>query len=263
MLKLALSQLDEAVTGTITDGSTTAVIETSRARVTGDDATWQVGSWTVLLNPGSGTGTPPSGIGYGVITTAKTAKGTLVASLADGTKASGGLTLGKDNRTTFLQTLYGGHGFLAGEVSFADAPVLSGELHWSRQTPGDPRFPGFELPLALAGSRFLPRPAGTRLLDFADAPDNAAIVIAGLDPQPHPIVFSLTPSNVGFLFPNLHSLTFSIGKTGLFSGSFVRQTGGGGTPIRFGGAILQTQQIGGGYYLEASADGKVDLGPNP
>lgn len=263
---LALSRVDGSVTGTISDGVTVAMIDANRVRANSDLATWQAGPWTFLLqsNPGNPS-SAPKGKGYGVVTVGKTGKGKFAGSLADGQKVSGGFVLNKANEATFLQSLYSGKGFLAGSLSFNHAPVVTGDLFWSRPVvPGDKYFTdAFEASLTMVGSRFTPRPAGIRIVDLAGASSNAELAVGeGSLANPIGKVFTLDLMNKGvFPAPNAEKLSLTISKSGIISGSFLEMDSN--KLIKFGGAILQEQGIGGGYFLGNPVSGLIELAPNP
>lgn len=262
---LAVSRIDESITGTISDGTTVAIVDTNRPRVATDPAIWQTGAWTFLLRPVAGApGNAPKGSGYGRISVAKTGvAGFMVAALPDGTAISGSVTLGKQNDATFFQGLYAGKGFLTGRLSFDDAPLVGGDFSWGHPAlPADPNFKtAFNASLLLEGSRFTARPAGTRIVDFPNTLNNARLSVGqGSLTAPFSKVFTLTIANKGDLTPpNDEKVVFSIAATGLFSGSFLDATSG--KILTFKGMILQEQLSGAGFFLGPPASGLVELTP--
>jgi hypothetical protein len=264
-VNLNVSRIDESVTGTISDGTTVAEIDTNRARANGEAATWQVGSYTFILRPDVNSPTAvPKGAGFGNIAVTKTGAGTFVGSLPDGAKVSAKLVLGKQNEATFFQGLYSGKGFLAGSLSLDQAPLVSGDLHWSHPAQPAAIFKdAFEADLSMEGSRFASRPLGTRIVNFANDSNNARLSVGqGSLTAPFTKVFTLDVMNKGvFALPNDEKLTFTISNTGLLSGSFLDATSS--KTVTFNGVVLQQQNLGAGFILSVPASGLVELRPSP
>jgi hypothetical protein len=156
--------------------------------------------------------------------------------------------------------LYGGAGLMLSWVRLTTdppvaSPVRSDALLWGRPAISTAAYypEGFEMVTTLTGSKYK---AATPVLPFTDG--IVAFVGGNLASNlVYPV--TLTASNA-VLGPA--SLRMSITRSnGLFSGTITPP--GSGSAIAFGGAIVQGQTNGSGFFRHSGQSGRVFFGPVP
>jgi len=221
----------------------------------------QAGRYTVCILPETNAPASPQGEGYATVSVST--KGVIVCagSLADGTKFSHGAALGKSGDWPLYVALYHGKGSLL-SAAIIDTNQTNGDIEglvrWFKQaqptakvSPG-----GFTNLTSLLGSRYLAPTATQSLLGMTNGSvefsfDNVATQFANQ--------IQLTPQHT-FVNQSANRLSLSVSKsTGRFSGAVVPPAGG--KSISFAGALLQRQNLGGGYFLSTNRSGNVILGP--
>jgi uncharacterized repeat protein (TIGR02543 family) len=221
----------------------------------------QAGRYTICILPETNAPTSPQGEGYATISV--TSKGAIACSgsLADGTKFSHGASLGKNGDWPLYVSLYHGKGSLvAGAIIDTNQSNgdIEGWVRWFKQAQPTAKVApgGFTNLTSLLGSRYVAPTATQPLLNMTDGSvefsfDNVATEFANQ--------IQLTTGH-RFVNQSANRLSLSVSKsTGRFSGSVVPPAGG--KSISFVGALLQRQNLGGGYFLSTNRSGNVILGP--
>jgi hypothetical protein len=209
-----------------------------------------IGAYTLLVSPDPGA--PPQTNGYG--TAAVSSKGLLTLSIImpDNTKVKCSTAISRKLRSIILTK---GVATLAGTLQFRDAPGDDGIalLEWQRPPNAKSAvFPtGFTAGATLLLSKYVPplaTPSGTFSLGYQG---NASPSLSGTIP------FTMATISKGAgVVPG--RMTFSlVTKTGLFSGTFYDA---GSVQHKFGGALFQKQDIGGGLFTEPPSNfGSIDI----
>jgi hypothetical protein len=200
-----------------------------------------IGSYTLLF-PVPADPTAPQGIGYGSATVDKFGHIRLAGVLGDGAAFTNATTITRSQTWTLFTPLYAGKGVLTGVLTFENNGGLSdldGQLFWFKPRPGSP-------PLsAVTGAIGSVYHAVNPILPLTSGTGAVTLQLPAPISQPVTAGSSLTLSGAGPL-----TLTFNP-ATGLFIGSF---TGG-----KYGGAVFQDQNLGGGTYILGGATGAVNL----
>ncbi len=221
----------------------------------------QAGRYTVCILPETNAPASPQGEGYATVSVSTKGVIACAGSLADGTKFSHGAAMGKSGDWPLYAVLYHGKGsFLSAAI--IDTNQTSGDIegwvHWFKQAQptGKVSPAGFTNLTSLLGSQYLSPTATQPLLSMTNgfvefSFDNVATEFANQ--------IQLTPQNT-FVNQSANRLSLSVSKsTGRFSGAVVPPAGG--KSISFAGALLQRQNLGGGYFLSTNRSGNVILGP--
>jgi hypothetical protein len=266
-LHLDMVNGSNSITGSITDGVTTASI-------TADQAVFdakrfpapQKGLFTFLIPPDSlmKGNDVPQGFGYGTIKVNGNGSGRFVGALGEGTKVTQSLHLSKGGSWPLYVSVYKQQGSISGAIQFRDVPGssnLDGKLMWFKPPIGGNLYPwGFTLHPTLVGSSYILK-KGTRVLSYRDSSGNASFTISagGVTPSTAKTILTwLSNNKVITATSEPFKMTISA-SSGLFTGSFTDSTGKTNT---FNGALLQTPNIGAGWFLGNGLTGGVKIQQN-
>ena len=216
----------------------------------------QAGSYTFTF-PHPADTAQPQGDGYATAMVSASGVVALAGALGDGSVISVGGNLTSDGEWAVFAPPYGGKGLFAGTLTFHDDTIdfVDGAVFWSKpEIMKAKKYPGaFTADIAVLGSRWTPPARNTAALDITNW--NLAIGNGVLAP---PVIGAASLSSV-----NIFTLTGAPGikltlatKTGLLSGSF---PGANGKPVKFNGALLQSQRIGRGVFALPDKTGPVTL----
>ncbi|HSU53178.1 MAG TPA: hypothetical protein VLT36_03880 [Candidatus Dormibacteraeota bacterium] len=201
----------------------------------------------------------PFGNGYATIIVNRAGGVVCAASLADGTKVSQSARLAQDGHWPFYAGLPRGQGQLIGWLSLDNSiePALFGQMSWNKGATYTSLYysGGFDAMLYPTGSSYQPPSRGLPILAVTDA---YLYFSDGSDESlTNNVIFSANsgPEDLG---SNVLSFKVTPGS-GLFRGTFVKPSAL--RPVPFSGVVLQSQNVGSGYYLFGSQSGRVDLGP--
>ncbi|MEQ1859669.1 MAG: tandem-95 repeat protein [Chthoniobacteraceae bacterium] len=237
-------------------------------------------NFTVILpaltaaEQGRNASTYPQGDGFGRLTVSKRGVAKFSGTLADGKKVSAAAPVAKSGRWPFYKAL-GKTGSVSGFAFFRDVAVVSDvdamDVLWFK--PPNPRarqypdgWPGgifFDLVGAeyTAPTRRTPGPVLPGL-GAADGDGNAELSlndggIAGLA-----FALSIDANNrPRFLTQPVERPTIALSaKTGLLKGRFIHSVSG--RKAKYGGAVLQKQKLGSGFFLGPTESGSVTLVPD-
>lgn len=249
------------ITGTIGDGTFTSQIAMTASRY--DKRANPVpggvlGAYTAVFEPTStAVGIPQ---GTGVATASVNDKGAVLVagSLADSAKFSASAQLTGDASAPLFVRLYKNRGLLAGTVHFRrtiNVGDFDAELAWTRPDTGAAPFPNaFATELDAVGSRYTPPAKGRLALDVPATANNVEFETpsitraATLDARAKITLATPNPETV--------KLTLSA-KTGLLGGSIFD----GGQTRKIQGALIEDQNLGAGYYLNAAGSVPFTLTP--
>lgn len=262
-LQLDLYGGSDQINGTVTisDGSWTAELTANRAVFDANtNPCPKAGTYTLVIPGTPGATQSPAGDGFALVKVTTAGLATLTGTLADGTPVSQSTALSKSGRWALYAPLYVGRGSILGWLTFTNTSGgdIDGWLGWIR--PVQPSVAlytmGFTVVTEAIGSRYTQPPSGTRVLNFANG------IVALTDGN---LAEGFTNqiqlnSNNGVLNLGNNGLQLSI-KTvnGLFSGK--AQDPVTGKYLPFKGVVLQKQNAGGGYFLNANQSGEVYFGP--
>ena len=209
----------------------------------------------------------PRGDGYGAISVNAAGKITAKGKTGDGTRFSSRGYLTTDDQWQLFQPLFRGQGHIAGVITFRDVidvSDLDGELHWVKNpNPKQKSYPnGFDLPPVLVGSVFSRKAKGERLLDqLADQHYNALLTLAGNTVPDIGVdkVISWQGNNALSYYGPERLRARASASTGLINGSYYNPLDK--TRIRFGGAVLQKQDLASGNFLYNNEAGYLFVEP--
>lgn len=272
--------VNDNVTGLITDGTiangvpvnATFVCEIRADRYIYDGKLRkapEAGYYTFAINADTDAvaGGAPAGTGYGSVKVKPTGQLTFLGTAGDGTKLSGGTFVSKAGEAGLYASLYSKRGSAAGTVGFREIMNTSdfdGTLAWFRPgLPPDSSTSEFSEEVEIAGARYV-APRSGRVIPLANAVANAAFFASdGGLVDPIDRLLTVNSKNVVAVpFATPEKLAMAITPTtGLFRGTFVH-------PItrkvtKFGGAIVQKQEIGAGTFLSEANSGAVTFSENP
>jgi len=238
-----------------------------------------LGNYTVLLpaltpaEQGRAANSYPQGDGFGKLTVTTKGIGKLTGTLADGTKISSSAPIAKSGRWPVYRAL-GKTGSVIGFATFRNVANVSdvdaSNLQWFHTAKVNAtRYPnGWSngIFVHLAGAKYTAptrRAPGPVLpgLPAADADGNAELTLSdgGLG-NATVVALSIDANNRPTVITTPGPKFKLAAKTGLLGGSFIHPTNG--KKVSFGGAVLQKQQIGGGFFLGPLEGGAVVLVPD-
>ncbi len=256
----------QQITGSVSDGESTADISADRARQPDEGDSADAGRYTVSLpadveNPDA---SQPHGHGYALLSVSKKGVATLTGKLADGQLFTKSATISKDGSLPIFAPLYG-TGFVAGIVSFRDSGVsdLDGTIHWSKPERPLDRFQkaAIEHDNPVLGSRYAPPAAATRVITAPDSEENVRLAFGDGDfeasvDQPATLQ---TNNRIVMPAPQIAGLSVTINPAnGRYTGTFTHPVSG--AMRRFNGVIFQKQNAGFGYFLGVEESGFSALG---
>jgi len=220
----------------------------------------QAGQYTLVLPGHENSTTLPAGAGYGTVQVDDKGKVKFKGELADGTKVSQSVVLGRNGDWPLYLQLYGYKGALAGWVNFTNLPGsdLSGFVQWIKPKPASgPLYPdGFTNEVAVVGSVYVPPSADGQIFDWTSGQ-----IVVGAGNLATPLTNNITigpGDQIVNLSGQIENLSIKIqGKSGLFEGSFVPP--GGGASEKIAGALLQKQNQGAGFFPNDHVSGFVRI----
>jgi len=254
-VQLNLDPTNGAMTGTVSDGIWTSDLIADAAVYSRTNPAPQAGKYTLVF-PGSGNGSnQPAGNGFGSVTVNDLGGVTFIGTLGDGTPVTSTTTVSGEGQWPLYISLYGGKGSMVGWLSFTNDGIIDGQVGWFKQPqPSAKLYPGgfTNSPVALGSSYHF-----TNGLPVLGSADGVLSLINGSAQENMTERVGISPDaqdkdqgGVKLVFNN---------STGLFKGSLRNPSTG--QPMSVVGAVLQSQQIGAGYFLGTTGTGSVVLSP--
>lgn len=259
-LELAIASLNtDQITGRVMSGSWTAGLIADRAVFDSQSRpASQAGSYTFVIPGIVGATNTPAGQSYGSVLVDSSGRVRLKGVLADGSKLAQSATLSKSGEWPLYATLYSGAGSVLGWVVFTNQSQsdLGGLVSWIKgQQPSDSFYPmGFDFNLDVTGSRYVAPAPGIRALNVVSG------VLALTDGNlSQALTNQITIGGDNHVSSSNPALNMSIKSTsGTFKGRVMSPETG--KTIRFGGVLLQKQNMGGGFFTGTNLSGSVYLG---
>jgi len=224
-------------------------------------ATNQLGKYTMLLSGSDDPTTSPMGLGCAAIAVASSGAVTLKGTLADGTASAQKGTLAANGQLPVYVNLYRGKGSVFGWLTFTNTATndIPGLLLWTKKNSvlGNSHPGGFTNELLALSSRYAAPAKGSSVLGFSNS---VAILEGGnLAGTTTNDVFLSMLNKITITSTNANKVALSITtSSGLLSGSFINPQTLKKTTIK--GAVLQKQDLGGGFFLGTNQSGRVFLG---
>ncbi len=254
----------DTVTGTVTDGTWTAILEGDRAVYSKTNPCALAGKYTLVLPGLPGDTFVPGGFSYGTVSIDSNGVVTLKGSLADKTTASQKGQISRNGEWPLYVPLYSNKGSLLSWIRFEDrdGDDFNGLLNWAK--PANPKnklYPlGFTTNLAeVVGARYTVPAKTNKVIELTSS---ELVLTGGNLPTTYTNAFNLgVGSKVTNAGPHKLTLTFTP-ATGLFKGSLT-PTNSGAKAIAFTGAVLQKATNAFGYYLGTNRSGAVSIQAAP
>ncbi len=252
------------LTGTLIEDANTSVLSALRAVFSKTNPALETGRHTLLFPPDAGQSDVslyPAGHGYALVGIGINGSIAAVGQLGDGTPFSTKSFVREDHSWALFSQPYQGKGLLDGTLAFTQQSSpsideISGTLHWQKPAMSKgPYASGFSGSIVTLGSRWTPPETGDAALDITNW--NLAIGNGVLAP-PRTGAATLSSANLFTLAGATGTKLTLAPKTGILSGSF---PGGNGKPVKFSGALLQSQRIGRGVFALPDKTGPVTLDP--
>jgi hypothetical protein len=260
-LQLDLTNGTDRVTGSVSDGTWTAMLAGDRAIYDGKTTLApEAGSYTLILAGAYGSTNEPTGDSYGTLTVGKNGAISFRGMLADGTKVTQSAPVSKYGQWPLYASLHGGQGVLWGWLAFTNASELGGSVAWVKLPVKTQYYAaGFSLAAEALGARYFPPGRGTNVLGLTTSTDLTLTLegdglVAGIT---NGITLGANNHFTPVSGPKL-SLTFTP-STGGFRGSVVNPATS--KRVSFSGVLLQGQGFGSGFFLGTSECGEVRLEP--
>jgi hypothetical protein len=248
-----------SVTGTVSNGAWSVPLTAFRAGYSRQSVWDQSAKYTLLIPGGADPTEQPSGDGFGAVTVSSLGLAKLSGSLADGTPISTSASVSGEGLWPFYASLYSGKGVVLGWLSFTNQATndIAGQLTWIKEVqPARYYSSGFSITSGAMGSAYVS--SGGQVLGFT----NGQAWMAGEDlPSGYNCPFTVTNDRVVSTNKSF-KLTFTA-STGLFGGSVANPAGADPKTLSFRGAVLQKQNLGGGFFLETNYSGQVEIAPDP
>ncbi len=264
-LQLAVGDNSGRITGTVIDGTNSGSLLAMKPFYSGQNPAPQVGRYTFLIPPTGADGTP-AGFGFGVALIDRVGNVIINGTLGDGSPFTASAAIGSDGSFPLYIQLYNGSGALLGFINARplDSTDLDGTLNWFRPATAVARYfrDGFVTQVSLAGSRYSPPAAGTRVLNYTASTGNALIRLGAgnLDVELDKTGTLATNNRLTIDQPGEDRLNVILSPgNGLFSGTFIHPTLH--RAVGFRGAILQKQNRGVGFFLGNDQGGFVRIEP--
>ncbi len=216
-----------------------------------------------LIIPGSANSlAQPGGDGCGTVTVSASGAVTFGGTLADGTVVSQGATLSKLGLWPLYISLYQGKGLITGWLTISNqaASDITGAVNWIKLPQSSSTYypSGFALQSEVLGSLYS-FTNGVRVLNLTTG---RVWLAEGNLPSEFSNQFALSAKNQ--VTSTNKNLTLTINTTsGLFQGSVKNPYAAKAQTLSFKGALLQKQNLGGGYFLGTNQIGYVELSPEP
>ena len=263
-LLLDTSSAARFISGTISDGKWTAQVFAERVAFDGKTTLApQTGRYTVVIPQTHGATNCPAGGGYGTIVVSKAGRVKFAGSLADGTKVSLSTSLSSDGSWPCYISLYGGQGSVMGWNLFLDhvQTDVAGSVTWIKPVNAKSKnyLAGFTNETSLVGSVYRAPASGAGVVGFT----SGEVTLGGgnLD---KPIVNQVSIDSKGRVKnPGGDKLTLSFSPSqGTFRGKITPP--GSTKPVSFAGVVMQSIDVGNGYFLLGGQSGFVQItGPLP
>jgi PKD repeat protein len=141
------------ITGTVSDGTFTAVVLANRAVFRGKNPCPWAGRYAVVFSapPANGSNLP-TGTGSATLTVTKSGSGRMSGVLADGTKISISAAVSGAGTWPLYEALYKKQGACIGWVTFGSGNTLTGTVDWFRPAISKSPFPlGFSTTVTISG----------------------------------------------------------------------------------------------------------------
>ena len=252
-----------SITCRISDGRWNVGFATDKAvfHSRSNPATNYAGRYTVLLPGAEDSALAPFGDGCASVSISLSGILTVAGALADGTAFAQRGPLSREGRFALFEAIYRGRGVLVGQMTCRPVPDtgsdIDGIAHWLRLAGPKPsnHTNGFLLASAMKGSAFV-RPTTSTVLGIQEA--NVIFSFGnGNEPVTNSVSFGagVRITNNG---PGAMTLSIST-RTGRFRGRMALD--GTMRKTAFRGAVLQRQQVGGGYFHHSNSICRVYLGP--
>lgn len=222
------------------------------------------GRYTLRLPGSADASVAPAGEGYGVVKVSSRGHVEAYGALAEGTAYSRSASISANGWWPFYFPFNDGRGALIGWLNFnaTASSDVAGDLTWVKPRNDDRRYypNGYVGTVAASGSRYVAPSSSTLALTWT----NGVFRLVGGDLS-MPVTNSITLLPGGKLVNNgggLPKLSFSLSRsTGKFTGKFTHPESG--RKISYAGVLDQLQDIGAGYFLDATQCGLVRLEAAP
>jgi len=259
-LLMDVTNQNDRVTGTISDGSFVSALSGDRAVFDGKTVfASQAGKYNLALVNHSADTSVPDGDGVGTVTVTTAGKIALKGSLADGSSIRQKAILSRYGQWPFYANLYSGKGSMLGWLTFTNRgdSSIEGTNSWIKTSAaiGKNYFAGFTNKVAAAGSHYAAPAPGAKVLNIS----NGEVILSGDG------LASPTTNNITFNAINTVTVTSGTNSLGLaittasgaVKGSFVHPVTHAVTPIK--GIILPEQNVLRGFFLTPAQSGGVLL----
>ncbi len=276
-LRRVLPGGDDVISGTVTwkqSGQPDLVALAYLPRAAGVAPVAHQGKFTMLLPSQLGWGSSePGGDGWGAVTVSKTGLVTVKGKLGDGTAFTEKAYLSANGEFFLYRELYKSKpekGRIGGRVLFRDLPWVSdfdGRLQWKKfEDAKEKQYKdGFNVEVALLGSRLISYPNGIRLLGALDDADpNAVFNLIG--PSLPPTAGQEVERVLSWLLNNklVHygpeKLSGSANRsTGLLTGSFLDPASK--LRVQAQGVVFQKQELAAGQFVLGAGSGALRIKP--
>ena len=243
------------VTGSISNGTTVAVIRADRAGFSPSQPAPYAGKYTMIVP-----GTAGAGDGYAAVTVDPIGRVKVAGKLADGTAFTQSAAMASDGSWPFFVSLYKGGGMAWGWLSFTNREQtdVDGLLTWVRPGPAPSTASNMVVTASgVQGSRYTASPG--RVLNFSDG---LLTLSGGGLAQPFPAAITLTANNqvldnTALNGTGIRLRTVLKTTTGIFTGSLTPPAFSHVT--RFEGAVFQKGNFGSGFFLNGGTNGQVTI----
>lgn len=267
-LGLDLTGVAQQMTGTISDGISTAAVTVDRDVFNPlTNRAPQAGRYTAVIAPDTANPSSPQGDGYAVVGVMPNGLALVAGQLADGTAFTAAGTVSQSGALPlYLGLMRAPAGSVAtGTLLFRDTLVsdFDGSLTWKKTArASDALYPaGFTAAQGMVGSRYAVPAAGRNALSPANASSGAgrAALGDGNLGQTLSVATSITPANrIVMSSPGALSLSAAINRfNGVVSGFFIHPGSRAVRVVR--GAVLQKQAAAFGFFPGISESGYFSL----
>ena len=258
-LNLDLLAANDQMTGTISDGTWTAVMRADRNIYATTNPTTLAGKYTMAFGGNPGNTNKPAGDGLGMIVLKPDGTVGWSGILADGTSISQAVPVSKNGIWPFYASLYSGNGLIMGWLTFTNTidSNLEGDVSWIKSSiVGGKYYPrGFTNDIVAVGSTYVTPAAGTRVLNLTNAfvelrDGNLSRCLTNR--------ITLSTNNIVTVSSNTNGLALTVTtSTGALAGSFVNPQ----TKARYSikGIALQKQNAAYGFFLGTNQSGLFQL----
>ena len=275
-LNLPVDGSDQPISGTLTGGNETVLINIPRLAFKTSNPPPFSGDFTVILPVDAPTSTTPQGMGYGVLKVSSGGNASFVGKLGDGDSFSSRVFVQPDGSVPVFAPLYKNTGSVSGVLNFsaADEPArVGGTLDWYKpRIRGDRSYPaGFRLTLKPDGRRYVAPNVGAMPLALSETVPgvpNASFLFSGsgfgaglkalvnVPSRPSSGSYRIESTSL----KRLQLQTKIDARTGVFVGTVLQRNRL--ARRKFSGVLLQGTNLGAGVINGAQRTGVVTLQPN-